>query len=280
MDAASWKSEQKKSNGNINTIPWELISMAFSFLSPENLGRACCVCRKWNELGSSKNLWDAFDLKKIFPMLKILDEAEWRTYVDLSSLEIQMEDNLPVNKRIVISKLRKILSSKAIDVKSGLTLLTMPNGLTFNKLRKIACSPKQGNPTCFKEVWNLYANQLGNEPIKKTYRVIITNSIFKESDKMSYQRHQELIEKNGCKIPEAMPMASLTVLTYISSEEKPPTCLYKEAVLTRSSNDISQYPFVVGSYFSTETSPAPGLFVVDNYADHFGAGVSGLWEIP
>jgi len=56
--------------------------------------------------------------------------------------------------------------------------LTIPKGLTFNTLVKLAGSHKVGNAAKFRYIWNRISNEIGNIPVDKTYRIVITNNVF------------------------------------------------------------------------------------------------------
>lgn len=81
-------------------IPNEIITHhIFSFLSPGDLCRVMRVCKMWRNLGSNLELWKAFDLKKLSPLLKIFDESVWKSYYDLSPYGINFDDSSELDKK-------------------------------------------------------------------------------------------------------------------------------------------------------------------------------------
>ena len=127
-------------------LPDDLVSHALSFLSPEDLARASGVCREWNKL--SADLWQAFDLKKI---CKVIDQAVWERHVDLATLGLDASGAPAIDKRIAIPFIKRL--SRQVEGDAGVTLLTMPKGLTLNKLIALAAAPKQGPATQFRYIW-------------------------------------------------------------------------------------------------------------------------------
>ena len=79
-------------------LPDELVLSIFSYLTPEDLGRASRVCRDWRKLTSDDLLWNAFDLDKIFPG-SIMSESYWK---------IRAKDNDPPvpAKRVYITRVK------------------------------------------------------------------------------------------------------------------------------------------------------------------------------
>jgi F-box-like len=191
----------KQPVSSIDGLLNELFLYIFSFFSPEDLGRPSCVCKKWTVLSSDNSLWDAFDLKKLFSSLKILDETVWETHVDLTALKLEVHDSPLLNKRTTIPVLKRLFASLGVEEK-GVTLLTMPKGLTLNKLVSLGKSPKRGYPANFRFIWSRILEELGDAPVDKTYRVAITNSVLKGSAGVLIEDQQRLANEKGWKMPE------------------------------------------------------------------------------
>jgi hypothetical protein len=203
----------------VSELPEEIILRVFGFLNEIELTKCGEVSRKWRRLASDPSLWNAFDLRKISPLLKVFDESDWATYVDLSSFGLDVTDAPPLDKRRVIPVLRRCLSSFSIARNRGVTFLTIPKGLTFNKLVKLAESPKAGNITKFIHISNRVLKEIGNIPVDKTYRIIITNSILKKSLYLSVSKQKALLKKIGCEMPKTIEVTALLVVTFMSSGE-------------------------------------------------------------
>ena len=251
----------------IGYVPQEIITEVFKFLSPEELAKACRVCRKWNEVGSKQSLWNAFDLKKLFPALKILDEKTWQKYADLSALGLSVDDATPPDNRKIIPDLKRLFASLEIEEDAGITFLTIPQGLSVKKLGMFAQSPKEGNPTCF---GNLFfpnvTDKFGNSVVDATYRIAITNSILKRSRNLSMTTQQNLVNETGCEMPKLLEVSTLAILTYISSSKSSPVCLYGDR----------PYPSSIYTQCPERVDGVDGGFhlVVGGFSQDYGLDVS------
>ncbi len=97
--------------------------------------------------------------------------------------------------------------------------MTIPKGLTFNKLVKLAESPKEGNIIKFIHISNRVLKEIGNIPVDKTYRIVITNNILKKSQYSSVSKQKALLKKIGCELPKTIEVTALLVVTFMSSGE-------------------------------------------------------------
>ena len=164
-------------------LPQEMILHIFSFLSPDDLARASGVCRDWRVLAKDDLLWKRFDLKKLFPSLPIIDRTVWKRCVDLDAFGLSFEDAEPFDNRELIPALKHHFHHFAevkIEDNAGWTLFEQPKGLNFNKLVKLAASPKQGNITLFRYIYPAVSDEFGECTVNKTYRFIMTNNVLEE----------------------------------------------------------------------------------------------------
>lgn len=249
----------------VSYYPTEVSLTIFSYLSGNELGRSCRVSKQWHTLASMPILWNALDLRKLSPSLKVFDELDWTTHIDLSSLNLSIADAPPSDKRKEIPVLKRLLSSLSIEGNSGVTLLTIPKGLTLNKLVKLARSPKLGNATNFKPIWNRITEELGDIPVDKTYRIVITNNVFEASRNLSVNARKNLVHKSGCEMPSILEASTLLVVTYMSSQQR----LYNDnpRTYTLCLGQVDGYPLIVGGF-------APAGLVVDYDDDFSCAGVN------
>ena len=200
------------------------------------------------------------DLKKMFPKLEVLDEAVWETHANLDALGMSVKDASPINAN-TISVLKALFASLQVEGDAGITLLTMPRGLTLNKLMKLASFPKQGNAAKFAYVASEILKEFGDTAVDKTYRVAITNYVLKGSRGLSADRQHSLVMRMGCEVPGVLPAATLPILTYISSRAsffRSPTRLYghkwgEYATFTRCTEKAGgirpgSYNVIVGSF--------------------------------
>jgi hypothetical protein len=260
----------------VSDLPEEIILRAFGFLNEIELTKCGEVSRKWRRLASDPSLWNAFDLRKISPLLKVFDESDWATYVDLSSFGLDVTDAPSLDKRRVIPVLRRCLSSFPIEENKGVTLLTIPKGLTFNKLVKLAESPKMGNITKFRYISDRVLKKIGNIPVNKTYRIVITNNILKESHYSSLSKQKALLKKIGCEMPKTIEVTALLVVTFMSSGEP----LYDDDnyIYTRCSEQFSGgFRPKVGGFVPPKPDKSPNGFTVYEGDDRFNyTGVGGI----
>ena len=259
----------------INALPLEVLGVIFGYLSPEQLAKACRVSKLWNAVASQEHLWNVFDLKTLFPKLSILDSQVWNDHIDLNAFGLSFADAEPLNKRKVILELKRLFAVLKVEGDAGITLLTIPKGLSFNKLVKLAGCPIKGNKAAFKYIWDRITAELGDVVVQKTYRVAITNNILVGSrDKSSYVQ-QLLVKKFGCDKPKMIDAVALAILSFISSTAQLPLRLLSANPLTctRCLEMIGNFPLAVGSF-------APGgLHVYDSYFDHEYFGVLGCWKL-
>ena len=222
----------------------EVNLIIFSNLSANELGISCLVNKQWRTLASMPGLWNALDLRKFSPLLKIFDELDWTTHIDLSSLSLSIADAPPLDKRKVIPVLKRLLSSLSIEGNSGVTLLTIPKGLTLNKLVNLAGSPKLGNATNFGDIWSSISAKLGDIPVDKTYRIVITNNILMASRNLSLRAHKKLVHKFGCEMPSILEAATLLTVRYMSSQQT--LCSGSPWTYVRCSEQVDGYKSVLG----------------------------------
>jgi len=234
----------------------EIILKIFGYLSVIELAKCGEVSRKWRRLACDATLWNAFDLRTISPSLKVFDELDWVTHVDLSSFGLDVTDAPPLDKRQAIPFLKRCLSSLPIEGNAGVTLLTIPKGLTFNTLVKLAGSPKVGNAAKFGYIWDRISSEIGDIPVDRTYRIVITNNVFKKSRHLSVSDQKALMSKIGCEKSKVLEATVLLVVTFMVSGER----LYSDNpwTYTRCSEQIAGYQLVVGGF-------SPNGVYIDSY---------------
>lgn len=205
---------------SIDRVPIELVLHIFTFLSPEELCAASGVCRNWRVLASDESLWKAFDLTRIFPSLKVIDGTLWNAHFDLKAFGLSLDKEPILDKRKEIPFIKKLFATLKVEGDAGITRLTLPRGLTFNKLIKLAASPKQGDPAYFKDVWSYITKVLGEIPVDKTQVIYISNSILEGSRALNEEDLPIFVREAGCEMPEVLPAATLAILTYVCFQKR------------------------------------------------------------
>ena len=123
--------------------------------------------------------------------------------------------------------------------------------------------------------WEQILQEHGNISVEQTYRILITNSVFKESRRTPFAQQQKLVDRHGCVIPTVQEYLALCVFTNKVFQK----CLYRAGngqtpwTYGRSSTHVENYPLIVGG-----SAPAR----VDVHDDSFDAedcGVGGRREL-
>lgn len=233
---------------------------------PKALLQARVVCRQWRRVSEDDSLC------KIPKNVNVIGSDVWNTHVDLAALGLDVSDGPTLSKRAIALASRKFLSSVEIERDAGITLLTMPKGLTWIKLVALAKSPKAGNKTDFCYIYSKILDQFGGTSVTQTYVVAISNSVLENSRSLSFENQQALLVNSGCEVPGLLEMATLNIMTYISSPSELPIRLFGDTPWTysRCKEKVNGNRVVVGGF-----APS-GLYVIDYYYDHDVIGVAGL----
>lgn len=104
-----------------------------------------------------------------------------------------------------------MILSPQVENDQGLTLLTMPKGLTLNKLVQIAAN--HGMLLNVVSGWN--TDLLRGVPVGETYQILISNSLFLDTRKHSVQEQNCIVEALGCRMPYLLEYCLLCVATQI-----------------------------------------------------------------
>lgn len=227
-------------------MPQELLSHIFTYLSsPEDLSNASCVNNTWKILAFDDKLWVVF--------LKVMDVTCWENHVDIRNLELFRDrEERPATIEIERRALKKFTCTK-VEGDAGITLLTIPQGLTIRKLQTIA------------ELHNIKftASMEGlDEPIAQTYTVLITNGPLSGSEEQQEHVQQRRLRDAGYEVAKTIEVAALCILTYINSAGAEPVRLYSKGNYTRTlertmtgfsfdgfsiSDSLDHYGFAVGT---------------------------------
>ncbi|MCC5832171.1 MAG: F-box protein [Chlamydiales bacterium] len=261
--------EEIKDRDLFSQQPLDIIIKIFTYLSVVELAKCGEISRKFRRLASDSCLWNAFDLKRISPLLKVFDESDWVTHFDISSFGLDVTDAPSLDKRKTIPNLKRHLSSLPIEGDAGITLLTIPKGLTLKKLLELARSTsKMEERTQFRNISDHIIREIGDISIDKTYRIIITNNILKKSRNLSIDEHIALVIKIGCEMPKVLEASVLLVVTFMISGES----LYSNipVTYTRCSEQISDYQLAVGGFMRD------GVFVTRCASNYETLGVAAV----
>ena len=232
-----------------------LLNRYFSGCDFETLSAVRCVNKHWNEC--STNFWnkrDVNDIKKLCPGLRILDAK---------AQGIQCKDEPKISTIQLFKWVSKI--SPHVEGNAGVTQLTMVKGTTLNQL--VAIAEGLGMQVDFQ--WDRIIPVLGDVPIRQSYVILITNSVFVNSREKCYTLQKKLVQGHGCLMPTVQEYVALCVYTdkvfhdFLYGNSNPRT-------LARSSTQVDHNPLVVGD-------SAPGVLNVGYrgnffYSEECGAG--------
>lgn len=261
-------SEEINDTDSFSQLPEEIILRTFDFLNANELAKCGEISRRWKRLASDPVLWNAFDLRKIFPFLNVIDKSDWERHVDLSRLGLNL-DNVPLlDERKVIPALKRVVSSLSqIEGNAGVTLLLIPEGLkirTFVEMTELPNAPK------ISHIWNCILDEIGDIRVDKTYWIVITNNIFEGSRNQSVGSQKALLQEMGWKMAKATEMLALIALTYMTSEGQMHLYNSNPWTFSRTSEQVGKLHVVVGGF-----SP-DGVFVDGSNFDSDGLGVGGV----
>jgi hypothetical protein len=187
------------------SLPHELILEVFRSLSMNDLCKASCVCREWKILASYQPFWDI----KQFSSLTILDKVVWEKNVDLVDFQLRFRGLPPIDKRI-LHTIEKLSDSLQVEGNVGLTLLAMPGGLTYRKMKTLAKLDLTRVQRCIKN--------LISEEVRAPYWLIMTNAPLKGSRDLLASEQETFVKENGCgcTMTRLLPTLTLCILTDIS----------------------------------------------------------------
>jgi len=210
--------------GNVSLtsgIPPDILQLIFAYLPIADLLRASLVSKKWCKLASSgQTLWKSLPVEKLLPHAAIYDAKFWEEFADIESLGLSFEGDGPAylkNKREYIELLW--MASK-VEHQRGITILTLPKGLTEEILLGLIEEPMKGQTFNMTNItleidWDLFE---GNQGLDKTYKFVITNEVLKNSVHL-IQDKQDFLNEFNCQLPKTVAMMALVFLNFISDKE-------------------------------------------------------------
>lgn len=154
---------------------------------------------------------------------KIIPEQLWRQIFEpamLESLGLEFKRpscfSTPEGVRTWVESLDE-LQDISIEENAGFTLLTLPEGLSLNKLIELAKTPQEGFiPAMITWMKSSSQGLHENTPIKGTI-VAISNKLLLGSRDERVKEQSKLAAKHGCQLPRMIEVAALLFLTFIRS---------------------------------------------------------------
>lgn len=236
-----------------HSLPPELMTHIFSFLSMSELITCSTVSKQWQQLVMKKESWQYLDLQKLFPSLTVINEAHWITSFGLDPKEHGLDFTtvaVPFHKKKAIQILKKMLTPSKIEENAGTTLLIIPKGLSYNKLLQFT-EPKEMRYKFFEQT---VTDKIGNTMTDRAYYVILSNNILSESRKLPKNGHIKLVKALECEMPSVLAATAFTVLTPFFSR-------YDEDLTgTRCLEEINGRSVLVGGFMQHQAVVATFAF--------------------
>lgn len=202
-------------------LPPEVAMRVFNYCS-DHLVAMSYVCRNWQYITS------AIFLKDSYLPLVIFDASVWRQYIGTDEARAKAE--LPLLGLDLTDHFVPLTKKKIADLRNlwlkvrgacGVTLLTIPRGLTLRKLVQIALTPLKGKPTHFYCSWqNKILEKIVDKVVGETVTVAIANSIIDGTSRASLLEQEEVVEYLSCELPGTLPTATLAILTFIINNKR------------------------------------------------------------
>lgn len=205
-------------------IPTDLAVAVLKKLPPEDVCRSSRVCRVWRLLASDSSLWNAAALKRQFPKLEVLDKELWQSVAFLRGLGLSLEDASPFDVE-TYKVLKSLFAQLQVEGDAGIALLTIPKGLTLNKLVSLAQLSKRPDRPIKFDISKV-PQILRDLPTSKTCHVILTRASLQGMRGVTIESHNEILDLNGFKMIGALPGSALVILTCLSARDEPPACLF------------------------------------------------------
>lgn len=259
-------------------FPDEVLCNILGNLSFRELVTASRVCRAMHRAARERSLWDAFDLRRIFPgVVSVLGLPFWQKHGNLEHSKLEVGKSFDM--RIAIPALIKIFALlERNSAKMPLTVLTIPKGLLIDHLMFIAMM--NGIKFHFGED---SLSMLRESLVDKTYHVVITQGVLEKSKALSQYQQRQLLTQIGASMPRGLDACVLAVGTFITSSQ-PPLHVFGQGTMTRCMESHGELPWhVTVGNFSPPQDPNPhakiDLHVYEQFPDP-NIGVAAVWYLP
>lgn len=188
-----------------SSIPYEIALSIFKHLNHADLASSSLVSNDWNFAACSPILWQAFNLRKIFPSSIYLNE-DWKSDFNFD-VEIK-----PLNKRYIISLLKaRCPFLKNQKVFQTHTFLEVPKGITLEDFT----NPEFFISLLHSDIFKKY----GKIPITHTHCLLITNKIIPASlSKKFYEQKQIISNYPLYKIPSFITAVALNMARLMNTK--------------------------------------------------------------
>ena len=211
----------KRQTPSFSTIPAEIIKKIIFFdphLSIERQEELIRVNHQWYQIICTSEIWKIGVFEKLlrfFPSVQVFDKYKWEEIFDLESEGLIVED-FPPFEIPQLKKLKELFSSmcQRVEWDFGVTLLTIPQNLKLNKLVQLSESSTSPHRVFFPDFPRSLSFFNKEDPsINKTYRILISNAIYKGTRNLSFNQHAEVDSSFISKLPSFLEVACLLATT-------------------------------------------------------------------
>ena len=268
----------------IARLPVELILEIGEVVGLQGVGRMTQVCKKWQKAMGveplhNKTIWDSYcsllGRPGPYERVTLINRAVWEQCFEdpnlgtqnLANRGIDFEDErlVPADARrlmeAVVCVLRVPTEAAADGSPSGVAVITIPRGLTWNNLRQLVGNPidlakattiDYMNPTVWQEFSEI--------PVESTHFCVVTKSVVVGSRNQTDAGQTRTVNQLGCQKSNALFLAAVIFLSHISARSEtlygPGARWTSLRCAERTSNNRC---LLVGGF-----SPAEGLHVEDD----------------
>jgi hypothetical protein len=195
---------EKNKSDFTSIFPKDWILKIFGFLNCTELAKCGSISKNWRKLSSDKILWNAFDLKELFPSLKVFNKAGWQAHSVLSTVMKNVDEPPNPDRRSVILALKHLYQLPVDDARSGVTLFFIPQNLSLHALIDNAHLINDLEQNWLSGIYNEIFKKIGNIPVEKSYWIAMTKGVLKGSRKLSFANQKEFVNTIGCKMPTVL----------------------------------------------------------------------------
>jgi hypothetical protein len=252
----------------------------FSVLNLATLGTICCTSKEWKQLASDKTLWKKEDVYN-----KAISNKKWIQW--FGEEVVKNEDfeeewaSLPWNIAGILESRCPIFPEKRVMDTHMLVRLpkTLNGQLTLKSLGELAKKYFPNSTTGYTSHSNFILNKLEDKPIDKSYWVLMTKDVLRDSKCKSYSNQQKMVADLAEKflinyeVPEPLE-AAVCILSQYFFDSK--TYLFSADPLTYTrckENVQREFPTTVGGFtprglnISQQTGPLDFI------------GIAALWKL-
>jgi len=224
-------------------VPQEVIQLIFRKLTPEHMFKVRMVCKLWCQMAEQY-----LTLPKLFPDAPVLNREVWERHIDLEKHGLVFEQGKEPPLLTAREYIETERMASEVEAGKGITILTLPKGLTLNKVIAFAEAPKLGNSTkiviCSHRIIELY----GDKEIAETVTVVVTNGVFNKSRNIDVAAQEALVRGLKCEMPELVPFFAHIILSFIRSDANAPLKLFGSETYTRFSEKIEVFKLQGGGF--------------------------------